>query len=84
MPSGQPQAEIETAPQTVQQFALILAVLGVVAGLPSLALSQESNQLIQTTADMANSPTQRVAPFPDTLAWLVSLGAVNNNNCVTC
>jgi len=38
----------------------------------------------QTTADMANSPTQRVAPFPDTLAWLVELGAVNNNNCVTC
>lgn len=248
MPSGQQLAEIETAPQTVQQFALILAVLGLVAGLPSLAPAQEPNQLIQatciachneftlqaglnlqgfdaeaphldpvvaekmirklragqmppremprddeaimnlvstlenrlddaareqkragtrpfqrvnraeyaqlvhdllgltvdpaewlpavrflieecgadvnardadgytplhhaasrganklieyllekganvkavnrsgqTTADMANSPTQRVAPFPDTLAWLVKLGAVNNNNCVTC
>jgi ankyrin repeat protein len=38
----------------------------------------------QTTADMANGPTQRVAPFPDTIALLVSLGAINNNNCVSC
>ena len=38
----------------------------------------------QTTADMANGPTQRVWPFPDTIALLVSLGAKNNNNCVSC
>ena len=38
----------------------------------------------QTTADMANGPTQRVATFPDTIALLVSLGAVNNDNCVSC
>jgi len=38
----------------------------------------------QTTADMANGPIQRVAPFPETIALLVSLGAKNNNNCVSC
>jgi len=38
----------------------------------------------QTTADMANGPIQRVSPFPDTIALLVSLGAINNNNCVSC
>ena len=38
----------------------------------------------QTTADMANGPVQRVQPFPETIALLVSLGAVNNNNCVSC
>jgi uncharacterized protein len=38
----------------------------------------------QTTADMANGPTQRVAPFPDTIELLVGLGATNNQNCVSC
>jgi ankyrin repeat protein len=38
----------------------------------------------QTTADMANGPTQRVAPFPETIELLVSLGAVNNDKCVSC
>jgi ankyrin repeat protein len=38
----------------------------------------------ETTADMANGPTQRVSPFPDTIALLVGLGAVNNNHCVSC
>ena len=38
----------------------------------------------QTTADMANGPVQRIQPFPETLALLVSLGAVNNDNCVSC
>lgn len=38
----------------------------------------------QTTADMANGPTQRVAPFPKTIELLVGLGAVNNNKCVSC
>ena len=38
----------------------------------------------QTTADLANGPVQRVQPFPDTIALLVSLGAKNNNRCVSC
>ena len=38
----------------------------------------------QTTADMANGPIQRVKPFPDTIALLVSLGAKNNHKCVSC
>ncbi len=38
----------------------------------------------QTTADMANGPVQRVSPFPETVALLESLGAVNNHNCVSC
>jgi ankyrin repeat protein len=38
----------------------------------------------QTTADMANGPTQRVSPFPDTIALLESLGSKNNHNCVSC
>ena len=38
----------------------------------------------QTTADMANGPYQRTLPFPETLGYLVSLGAVNNDNCVSC
>ncbi|MDG2375857.1 MAG: ankyrin repeat domain-containing protein, partial [Woeseiaceae bacterium] len=38
----------------------------------------------QTTADMANGPTQRVSPFPDTISLLESLGATNNHNCVSC
>ena len=38
----------------------------------------------QTTADMANGPTQRVAPFPETIELLVSLGAINNDKCVSC
>ena len=38
----------------------------------------------QTTADMANGPYQRTQPFPDALALLESLGAHNNDNCVSC
>lgn len=38
----------------------------------------------QTTADMANGPIQRVAPFPETIKLLVELGAINNNKCVSC
>jgi len=38
----------------------------------------------QTTADMANGPVQRVQPWPEALALLESLGAVNNHNCVSC
>ena len=38
----------------------------------------------QTVADMANGPVQRVQPFAETVALLVSLGAKNNNRCVSC
>jgi len=38
----------------------------------------------QTTVDMANGPVQRVSPFPATVQLLESLGAINNNNCLTC
>ena len=38
----------------------------------------------QTTVDMANGPVQRVQPFPETIALLESLGAKNNNRCVSC
>jgi uncharacterized protein len=38
----------------------------------------------QTTADMANGPVQRISPFPAAINLLVSLGAVNNDNCVSC
>ena len=38
----------------------------------------------QTTADMANGPAERISPFPGTIELLVSLGAKNNDNCVSC
>lgn len=38
----------------------------------------------QTTVDMANGPVQRITPFPETIALLEGLGAVNNHNCVGC
>jgi hypothetical protein len=33
---------------------------------------------------MANGPQQRVQPFPETIALLESLGAVNNHKCMSC
>lgn len=38
----------------------------------------------QTTVDMANGPFQRIQPFPETIALLEEMGAVNNHNCVSC
>lgn len=38
----------------------------------------------KTTVDMANSPVQRVEPFPDTIALLEKLGAKNNHHCKAC
>ncbi len=38
----------------------------------------------QTTVDMANGPQQRVQPFPETIALLEGLGAINNHNCISC
>jgi uncharacterized protein len=38
----------------------------------------------QSTADMANGPVQRTQPYPEALALLEGLGAVNNHKCVSC
>ena len=38
----------------------------------------------QTSVDMANGPVQRIQPFPETIALLESLGAVNNHRCMSC
>jgi len=38
----------------------------------------------RTTADMANGPVSRISPFPETIALLVKLGAINNNRCQSC
>lgn len=38
----------------------------------------------QTTADMANSPGQRLPPFPKAVELLESLGSANNHNCYVC
>ncbi len=38
----------------------------------------------QTTVDMANGPVQRIQPFPETIALLEGLGAVNNHRCMSC
>ena len=38
----------------------------------------------QTTVDMANGPVQRIQPFPETIALLERLGAINNHNCISC
>jgi ankyrin repeat protein len=38
----------------------------------------------KTTADMANGPVQRIQPWPEALALLEKLGAVNNHKCVSC
>jgi ankyrin repeat protein len=38
----------------------------------------------ETTVDMANGPRQRVQPFPETIALLEGLGAINNHNCQSC
>jgi len=38
----------------------------------------------ETTVDMANGPRQRIEPFPETIALLEGLGAINNNNCQSC
>lgn len=42
------------------------------------------NRRGQTTVDAANGPRQRVQPFPETIALLERLGAINNHKCVTC
>ena len=38
----------------------------------------------ETTVDMANGPRQRIQPFPETIALLEGLGAINKHNCQSC
>ena len=38
----------------------------------------------RTVVDMANGPVQRVRPFPETIALLEKLGAINQHRCVSC
>jgi uncharacterized protein len=38
----------------------------------------------RTVVDMANGPVQRLRPFPETIALLEKLGAVNQHHCVSC
>jgi ankyrin repeat protein len=38
----------------------------------------------RTTVDMANGPVQRLRPFPETIALLEKLGAINQHHCVSC
>jgi ankyrin repeat protein len=42
------------------------------------------NRAGETTADMANSPAQRIEPFPETIALLEKLGSKNNHHCKAC
>ena len=42
------------------------------------------NRKGQTTVDKANGPIQRLEPFPETIKLLESLGAKNNEMCVSC
>jgi len=45
---------------------------------------KKMNRAGQTTIDVANGPVQRTQPYPETIAYLASLGAINNNKCVSC
>ena len=48
------------------------------------AIVTRVNRSGQTTVDMANGPVQRTQPYPETIALLEKLGAVNNHKCVSC
>jgi ankyrin repeat protein len=48
------------------------------------AVVTKVNRAGQTTVDMANGPVQRTQPYPETIALLEKLGAVNNHKCVSC
>jgi hypothetical protein len=37
-----------------------------------------------TVVDSANGPRQRIQPYPETVALLEMLGAINNHKCVAC
>jgi uncharacterized protein YbjT (DUF2867 family) len=43
-----------------------------------------TNREGNSVADMANGPVQRIQPWPEALALLEQLGAVNHHRCVSC
>ena len=57
---------------------------GPLPGLSKGADPKAVNREGKTTADMANGPVQRIQPWPEALALLEKLGAVNNHRCVSC
>jgi ankyrin repeat protein len=48
------------------------------------AVVTKINRAGQSTVDMANGPVQRTQPYPETIALLEKLGAVNHHKCVSC
>ncbi len=52
----------------------------VARGADVMVVNREGN----STADMANGPVQRIQPWPEALALLERLGAVNHHRCVSC
>ena len=57
---------------------LILYLIG--KGVDIKAVSRKG----ETVADMANGPTQRIVPFPETVALLEKLGSRNSHKCRSC
>jgi uncharacterized protein len=49
-------------------------------GANPLAINREG----MSTVDMANAPVQKTTPFPETIALLEKLGAVNHHRCMSC
>ncbi|MEO8679381.1 MAG: ankyrin repeat domain-containing protein [Vicinamibacterales bacterium] len=49
-------------------------------GANPLAINREG----LSTVDMANAPVQKTTPFPETIALLEKLGAVNHHRCMSC
>ncbi len=43
-----------------------------------------TNREGNSVADMANGPVQRIQPWPEALALLEQLGAINHHRCVSC
>ncbi len=63
------------------KYVSTMAVVSVLlAGADVMVVSRKG----ETTVEMANGPVQRVQPYPEAIALLESLGAVNNHNCVSC
>jgi uncharacterized protein len=52
----------------------------VAKGADVMVVNREGN----STADMANGPVQRIQPWPEALALLERLGAINHHRCVSC
>ena len=75
-PTGMMAAPLNAAARGDVEMILYL----VAKGADPKAINREG----KTTADMANGPVQRIQPWPEALALLEKLGAVNNHRCVSC